>query len=229
MENNQSLVSIIMSVYNSENTLEKCLESIVNQSYRNVELLLNDDSSTDNTYNICKSYSDKYENIKLYSNPTNQGLTYSLNKLLNLAQGALIARQDGDDFSDENRLELQIKYLQQKNLDACTTRAKVINSEKTIPGLKFYLPLNISMKYRNPFIHGTLLVKNRILKKLGGYDSRFKYSQDYKLMKDLIDQGYKISIMKQKLYNLNMEGNISSLNKVEQEYYAKCVRKNLSP
>jgi hypothetical protein len=48
-------------------------------------------------------------------------------------------------------------------------------------------------------------------------------------MKDLIDQGYKISIMKQKLYNLNMEGNISSLNKVEQEYYAKCVRKNLSP
>ena len=100
MENNQSLVSIIMSVYNSEKTLEKCLDSIVNQSYKNIELLLNDDCSTDNTYNICKNYSDKYENIKLYSNPTNQGLTRSLNKLLNLAQGALIARQDGDYFSD---------------------------------------------------------------------------------------------------------------------------------
>ena len=66
MENNQSLVSIIMSVYNSENTLEKCLDSIVNQSYKNVELLLNDDSSTDSTYNICKSYSDKYEQWQQY-------------------------------------------------------------------------------------------------------------------------------------------------------------------
>ncbi len=229
MNNNENLVSVIMSVYNSENTIEKAIESIVNQSYKNLELLLNDDSSTDNTYNICKTYSNKYENIKLFSNKTNQGLTNSLNKLLNSAQGKLIARQDGDDFSDVNRLELQIKYLQKNNLDACGTRARVIDSEKTIPGLKFYLPLNITMKFKNPFIHGTLLIKNRILQKLGGYDSKFKYSQDYKLMKDLIDSGYKISIMKQKLYNLNIEGNISTLNKVEQEYYAKCVRKNLNP
>jgi len=229
MENNQHLVSVIMSVYNSEKTLEKCLNSIVNQSYKNLELLLNDDHSTDNTYKICKSYSDKYENIKLYRNSTNQGLTFSLNKLINLAEGTLIARQDGDDFSNLNRLELQIKYLQQKNLDACTSRARVIKSGKTLPGLKYYLPINLTMKYKNPFIHGTLVIKKRILKKLGGYNSNFKYSQDYKLIKDLIDEGYKISIMKQKLYNLNMEGNISSLKKVEQEYYAKCVRKNINP
>ena len=114
-------------------------------------------------------------------------------------------------------------------LDVQRFAKSVLKSGKTLPGLKYYLPINLTMKYRNPFIHGTLVIKKRILKKLGGYNSNFKYSQDYKLIKDLIDEGYKISIMKQKLYNLNMEGNISSLKKVEQEYYAKCVRKNINP
>ena len=223
------LISVLLSVHNDETNINKAIESILTQKYENIELLLIDDASTDSTYDVCKEYSDIDSRIKLFKNNENQGLTKSLNKLIKESNGVFIARQDSDDISYNDRLVDQYNLLINSDFHACTSLAKIKGTTRVLPGFTKYLSPNITMKFKNPFIHGTLLIKNRILEKLGGYDSKFKYSQDYKLMKDLIDSGYKISIMKQKLYNLNMEGNISTLNKVEQEYYAKCVRKNLNP
>ena len=119
--------------------------------------------------------------------------------------------------------------LNSSNLDACSTRAKVIDSNRVIPNLSFFLPLKLTIKYKNPFIHGSLLIKSEILKKLNNYDENFYYAQDYKLMKDLLINGYKLGIMKQPLYYLNMDNNISTNFSEEQNYYANCVRKNLIP
>ena len=85
------------------------------------------------------------------------------------------------------------------------------------------------MKYKNPFIHGTLLIKKSIMEDIGLYDENFYYAQDYKLMKDLIKKNYKFKIINECLYFLNMKNNISTLKKDEQKYYSECVRKNIVP
>ena len=74
-----------------------------------------------------------------------------------------------------------------------------------------------------------MLIRKNILKAVGNYDENFYYSQDYKLMKDLIDNNYKYSVIKKPLYILNMKDNISIKKFDEQEYYADCVRKNKTP
>tara|TARA_B100001996_G_C18478354_1_gene522790 strand:- start:531 stop:788 length:258 start_codon:yes stop_codon:yes gene_type:complete len=85
------------------------------------------------------------------------------------------------------------------------------------------------MKFKNPFIHGTLLIKKKVLNDLGNYDEKFIYSQDYKLFFDFLNSGYKIKNLNKILYYLNMENNISTNFSSEQKYYADCVRKNISP
>ena len=85
------------------------------------------------------------------------------------------------------------------------------------------------MKVKNPFIHGSLLVKKEALNQVNNYDERFYYAQDYKLMRDLIDNNLKVKIMREALYSLNMQNNISSNKRTEQKFFADCVKKNVNP
>jgi len=229
MENNKNLISVLVSTYNNENTIEKSIKSIMNQTYNNIEILINDDGSKDRTYEICKKIADKNSIIRLFKNKQNLGLTKSLNILISNSSGDFIARTDADDFNEPTRLEKQLHFLKYKNLDACTTRAYKLNTKNKIPGISFYIPRKLLIKFKNPFIHGTLLIKREVLKKLNNYDENFYYAQDYKLMKDLIDKNFKISILNSQLYFLNMDNNISTLFKDKQNYYADCVRKNKIP
>ena len=128
--NRKNLVSVLLCTYNSESTIVKSISSLLDQSYKEIEILIMDDASKDNSYNICKKYEEEYNNIKLYKNSKNLGLTKSLNLLLKEARGSYIARQDADDFSHVLRIEKQIEFLNSSNLDACSTRAKVIDSNR---------------------------------------------------------------------------------------------------
>tara|TARA_X000000950_G_C13920628_1_gene663155 strand:+ start:8348 stop:9049 length:702 start_codon:yes stop_codon:yes gene_type:complete len=229
MANKKNFISVLMSTYNNETTIEKSLLSIFNQTYQNFEILLMDDASTDNTYEICQNVSKNFDKIKIYQNSENLGLTKSLNFLINESIGNLIARSDADDFSEKNRFEIQLKYLLQYDLDACSTRAYEIGTKRIIPGLSYYIPPKYLISYKNPFIHGTLLIKKDVLKSINLYDESFVYAQDYKLMYDLLKRNYKISIIKTPLYHLNTKNNISTINRKEQRYYANCVRNNLIP
>ena len=145
------------------------------------------------------------------------------------AEGYFIARQDADDISATSRIRKQLHFMKKYNLDASTTRAFVMNTKKITPSKSYYLPKEFVMRIKNPFIHGTLVVKKEILNKVGLYDEKFYYSQDYKLMRDFIDNGYQLKILKEPLYFLNMEGNISVTHKEKQEYFAECVRKRIIP
>jgi len=222
-------VSVLMSAYNSESTVENSINSILNQTHKNLEILIVDDYSFDNTFDICEKIKKENNNIKLFKNNKNMGLTKSLNFLINKANGVYIARQDSDDFSDKTRIEKQLEFMKRYKLDACTTRAKVIEKDNIVPNISYYFPKKILIKYKNPFIHGTLLIKKDVLEKLKNYDENFFYAQDYKLMTDLIKSNFKIKIIKKPLYNLNMENNISSIFSKEQKYFADCVRKNIIP
>lgn len=229
MSKDQPLVSVIMSAFNSDKTIEKSIESILNQTYKNIEFLIMDDGSKDRSNEILNEYNDKYSNIKIYKNKINIGLTKSLNILLYQTKGDLIARQDADDESLPNRIEQQVSKLLEKSLDFCTTRALRMDSEKKIPGLSYYLPKKLLIKFKNPFIHGTLLIKKTAIASIDFYDEQFIYAQDYKLFTDLMSQGYKFKNINKALYKLNTIDNISVNKKDEQKYYAMCVKKKLKP
>ena len=141
----------------------------------------------------------------------------------------LIARQDSDDFSLPTRLEDQVNLIKNKNYDAVYTRAINKQSQKKIPGLSFYIPSKLSIKYKNPYIHGSLMIKHEVLKILNYYSEDFYYAQDYKLAWDLHKNNYKVGVKNKALYVLNTENNISENFRNEQKYYADCVRKELDP
>ena len=101
--NNYPKVSVLMSVYNNETTIEKSIESLLRQSYKNIEILINDDCSSDNSVNLIKKLQSENSNIFFFSNDENIGLTKSLNKLIKLSSADIIARQDADDFSNHKK------------------------------------------------------------------------------------------------------------------------------
>jgi glycosyltransferase involved in cell wall biosynthesis len=107
----QPLISIIMSTYNWEKYIEKSIDSVLNQIYTNFEFIIIDDYSTDDTYKIIKQYLNKDERIVYVKNLSNLGLTKSLNKWLELANGKYIARIDDDDLWEKEKLEKQMKFL----------------------------------------------------------------------------------------------------------------------
>lgn len=222
-------VSIIMSCYNSQATIGQSIESILNQSYENFELLICNDGSIDDTFREIEKYSKADKRISIFKNEKNIGLTKSLNLLINKSDGEFIARQDDDDISLSHRIETQIKVIKDLNLDFATSRAKILGTDKLIPGVSFNLPVSFVMNFKNPFIHGTLLIKKKILNDIGNYDERFYYAQDYKLFSDLVARGFKYTTIKEPLYKLNVKDNISNNFKKEQDYYSRCVRNNSIP
>lgn len=223
------MISVIMSAYNSEKHVSNSIESILGQSYQNFEFLIMDDGSTDNTGKIINSYKKTDSRIKFFNNKSNIGLTKSLNFLINQANGEYLARQDSDDVSNSKRFELQLNYMIKNNLQVSTTRAKIKNTNKKIPGYSFYLPYRVSMKFKNPFIHGTLIIKKSLMQTLGLYDEDFYFAQDYKLFADLLSKNYQIGSLNKCLYVLNIDNNLSNKFKNEQQEYAKIVKKNFNP
>ena len=170
-------ISVIMSVHNGQYYLPTSIESILNQSYKDFEFLIMDDNSNDDTYELLKKYQKFDSRIKIFQNKTNLGLTKSLNILLLNSQGKYVARQDADDISEINRLSIQYKTLENSNYQVCSTRAKIIQTSKKIPGLSFYIPIKVLIKYKNPIIHGTIMADKNILQTIGNYIEKFFFSQ----------------------------------------------------
>lgn len=215
------MISIIMSTYNSADTLPKAIDSILSQTFKDFEFLIMDDGSTDNTQQILENYLEIDNRVKIFKNRQNIGLTKSLNLLAERSNYEILARQDSDDISHNQRLEKQYSLLMSTDFSICTTRAKSMQTLKKIPRFTFYFPKKMLLKYKNPFVHGTLMINKKTFMEIGGYNVDYEYAQDYKLMLDLYRAGSKVKILKQVLYYLNTENNISTLKATEQRYYFK--------
>lgn len=163
-------VSIIMGIYNCEKTLKKSIDSILNQTYENWELIMCDDGSTDNTYEIANEYAKKDERIKLIKNSKNMGLAKSLNNCLKISSGEYIMRHDGDDIMIKDRIEKQVNYMETNNCDACGSGAYIFD-DNGIWGIRqpSKIPTKSCMILGSPFIHPTVIIKRDVLLKVGGY------------------------------------------------------------
>lgn len=211
-------ISVIMSVYNDQDNISNSIKSILGQTYKDFEFLIVDDCSTDNTYEEIKKFTTD-PRIKLYKNSKNIGLTKSLNFLIEKSSGKYIFRQDSDDVSLSQRFQEQLNVLEREIYQVCTSRAINMQNNKTIPGLSSWVPKKISIKFKNPYIHGTLAIQKSLLNNIGNYDEDYLYAQDFKLFLDLIKKNKKIFEIKKPLYKLNTKNNISTINKNKQKSY----------
>src|SRR5690625_1922185 len=108
---NKTRISVLKAIYNCADTLPEAIGSLYNQTYKNFKLILCDDGSTDNTYEIAKEYAEKHDNIILLKTEKNIKLAASLNRCLEYADTEYVARMDGDDISLPERFEKQIEFL----------------------------------------------------------------------------------------------------------------------
>ena len=104
-------ISVIMGVYNGEKTLPSAIDSILNQTFTDFELIICDDCSTDATTQVIKDYIEKDNRVVLIRNESNAGLAASLNNCINISKGEYIARMDDDDISHVDRFEKQCSFL----------------------------------------------------------------------------------------------------------------------
>ena len=116
-----------MNCYNGEKYLADSIESIVNQKYKNWELVFWDNHSKDNSKKIFKSFSDK--RLKYFKSPKHTTLYEARNKAIAKAKGKYIAFCDTDDMWKKNKLELQIKFMKRKRADFSFTAYEIINSD----------------------------------------------------------------------------------------------------
>lgn len=179
-------VSILMCVYNGEFFLSQAIESILKQTFNNFEFIIVDDGSTDRTLHIISEYAKQDSRIVLVYNEKNLGLEKSLNKGLSVAKGKYFARQDADDISLPNRLELQTHFLDNHpEVGALGTAVKLIDEQGDTFG-EDYLPtdhesLQSLLLVNNFMHHSTLMVRRSLMQKLGGYDEDMRYTEDYDL------------------------------------------------
>lgn len=167
-------ISIIMGIYNCESTIKEAIDSIINQTYANWELIMCDDGSVDNTYEIAKSFELKYpEKIKVLKNNVNIKLAATLNHCLKYAQGEYIARMDADDISLPTRFKEQLDFLKEKpQYDLIGTAMISFNGKEDI-GIKKVIekPDKYHLKFSAPFAHATILCKKEVYMKLEGYST----------------------------------------------------------
>ncbi len=218
-------ISVVMSVYNNASTVERAIGSILAQTYRDIEFIIINDGSTDESSAILRRYASMDKRIVLIEQD-NQGLTRSLIRGIAAAKGCYIARQDADDASEAVRLERQMSFMPRYDVVAARSRREDGRPRPSVPVALLY---RYSMAFKNPFYHGTLLFKKEIYERAGGYDAAFTYTQDYDLMARMIIKAKaKIKYMLQPLYQTGMSAGAISVAKLkEQTFFAEQVRKRL--
>ncbi|WP_232585545.1 glycosyltransferase family 2 protein [Photobacterium iliopiscarium] len=127
-----SLVSIIMPAYNCSKTINASIESVINQTYKNWELLITDDFSTDSTKDIIKNYQKKHSRIKFLENTFDKGVSGARNTSIHYAGGTYIAFLDTDDTWAPNKLEEQLKAMNENGMFASHSNYERIDSTGTI-------------------------------------------------------------------------------------------------
>lgn len=193
-------VSVVMSVYNNENTLLEAIESVLNQDFKDFEFIIINDGSLDKSGELIAGYANKDKRI-IFVDQDNQGLAQSLNKGIELAKGDYVARQDADDVSLPQRLRHQVEFLENnKNIGFSGCSCKTIDESHRLLDC-MYISNNPEKIMRalgknNIFCHGSMIFRLELLRKVGGYRTFFKCSQDYDLYLRLVENSLPGSINK---------------------------------
>ena len=222
---NQVVVSIIMSVYNGEQFLREAIESVINQSFSKWELIITDDNSSDNSAEIIREYLARDKRIKLLVNEINDGLTVSLNRMLKYAKGKYVARLDSDDVCLPNRLEKEVKYLEnnKKVFMVCSYAMAIGSKMGVIKTVKNSERLKASLLFANSIVHSTIMFRNNYDYY---YDESCKKAQDVELWDRFEADGKRIHVIDKPLVMYRYhDKQISTTAEMEQSDVMNMVRK----
>ncbi len=195
------IVSVVISSYNMEKTLPAALDSILNQTFSDFELIVIDDGSTDNTQGIFKRYCKKDSRIRCISNKKNLGLIASLNKGLNAARGKYIVRMDADDTSYSDRLARQVQFMNKYSLDLSCGMVDIQDNKDKEEQYTYWEELNsealkFQLLYGNIFAHPATIFRRSFLKKFNlSYNSEHPNAEDYDLWVEIAMNGGKLAMM----------------------------------
>ncbi len=222
----QPKVSVIIPCFNAEKYIEKAIASIINQTYTNLEILVVDDASTDKSLEKIKTFNDK--RIVLIEMPVNTKKIGAVNKAISVASGEYIAFQDADDWSEPQRIEMQIEHLA-KNSDCglCFTNFDIRTEQNVIIPEKGKLrttPEELMEEFTNftksenallykPTQCTTILGKSELFKAVGGYDAYFagRVAEDVHMVYRMLKQTKAIALNKN-LYHFIRATNSLTVN-----------------
>ncbi|WP_395059699.1 glycosyltransferase family 2 protein [Flavobacterium sp.] len=175
------LVTVGIPFYNTEAYIENCVQSILNQSYKNLEIILLDDGSKDNSLEIVKKFNDP--RIKIISDGENKGLIFRLNQLIDIAKGEYFARMDADDVMFPQRIQKQLEILEkQSNVNVVHSDAVSIDDKNKILGYRNSASINTPQDIldRKVPIHPTVFAKTSWFKKYH-YSKQYHWIEDFEL------------------------------------------------
>ena len=231
-------ISLIMSVYNGEDYLAEAIESVLAQTFREFELIVINDCSTDNTAEILKSFEKIDERVKVHTNEVNLRLPSSLNKAIELAKGKYIARMDADDICLPERLEKQYEFMEKNPsiaLSSCRfmTMKNAVISSGGCGGKCDNESIKALLLVTNPILHPGIIAKADVIRSLG-YDKNFTCTEDMELWTRFVLEGFKIEILPEYLmiYRLHdkqitettLEKQHKEVISIQKNYFAKILK-----
>lgn len=213
--NKNKLVSVIIPCYNVEKYIEKTLKSVINQSYSNIEIILIDDGSTDNTANIISELAKEDNRIKYYYQ-NNSGVSYSRNIGIEKSKGEFICFLDGDDLYFENKIKHQLEKITENNVDICCCWNVVtsLDNENKIKSENIYTNKETLVEdfiLQKAFIttNDWMIRKKVIVDNELFFEEKYKYGEDFNFFLKILSVG-EIIICEEVLTMYRINSNSSS-------------------
>lgn len=237
MENQKPKISVLLPVHNGEDYISFAIESVLNQSFKDFELVIVNDESTDNTKSIIEKYSEKDNKIVLINLKKQQSLADVLNIGISNCKGEYIARLDHDDEMYPGRLESQFEFMKKNpKVVVCGGQVDLIDESGKVTGERRY-PLDNKDLKRNiflvsPFAHPAVLMKKESLKKVGGYNLGLKKVEDIMLWFKLAKEG-EFANVEEKVLKYRIRKGSESLNDMQKHFEItynlrkKVIRENI--
>jgi glycosyltransferase involved in cell wall biosynthesis len=223
-EDETSLVSVVMPIYNIESYVEESVCSILSQTYADFEFIIINDGSTDNTSKIIEGIQDK--RIIFINSHENKGNYNRRNEGCRLAKGKYICVMDGDDIAMPCRIEKQVNLMEKDySIQACGSFFEMIGGYRGIcTNPMDYSTIRLLLLKNNVFLHPSLMIRKETLESVDYYNEKYYYSSDYDLVCKMALQGKIVNIpdilMKYRMH----EKQISSAHYTKQAEFANQIR-----
>lgn len=175
---NKKKVSIVLPVYNGERFLKDSITSILKQTYKNIELIIVNDCSTDNSLNIIEEFSKNDDRISVINNDTNKKLPASLNIGFESCSGEYLTWTSDDNKYLPTAIETLVNCLEKNNADLVFSRCEIINDDNDIIGMTSLVNSLDAIYYEN-IVLASFLYKREVHEKLNGYDTSKFLVEDY--------------------------------------------------
>ena len=206
MENSSPLVSVVIITYNSAKTVLETLDSVYNQTYKNIELIVSDDCSSDDTVSLCQEWlakhSDRFVSSSLVTSNTNTGVAPNLNRGILKSSGSWIKSLAGDDRLKDNCIESFVSFVKKEKCEFCIcrlalfTEVGVVSEEEKVTYNKYYDTIvgdskeqlkRICVKYTFP--GPGFFYSRKIYDSIGGFDEKYPFWEEFPFVYNLLNRG----------------------------------------